>query len=281
MIVRGFFASFCVVFGLLFSHFTAAAPDLLLAKELPAQVVVKDYLISEKYDGVRAYWDGKALWFRGGGQIQAPQWFVDGLPPEALDGELWLAYGGFERGVGIVRQSTPVDADWRQIKYMVFELPNATGDFASRAATIAQIVQAAQQPYLRAVKQYRLQTREQVQRDLDAVVRAGGEGLMLHLASAPYQTGRVDVLYKLKPKSDAEAVVIGYINGTGKYTGMMGALRVRADDGREFSIGTGFSDETRRAPPAIGTVVTYKFRGLTKNGLPRFASYWRVRVDAK
>lgn len=255
------------------------APDLLLAKELPAHVEVSDYLVSEKYDGVRAYWDGDKLWFRGGGVVIAPKWFTDGFPKQPLDGELWLARGAFEQTSGIVRQSIPNDNDWRQIKYMVFELPNAEGDFATRAAQIEQIIQTAHQPHLIAVKQYRLNTRTELQRDLDQIVQAGGEGLMLHLASAPYVTGRSDVLYKLKPLSDAEATVIEHIAGQGKYANMLGALRVRAADGRVFNIGTGFSDEVRKNPPAVGTVVTYRYRGLTKKGLPRFASFWRVRID--
>lgn len=260
--------------ALLCSLVVRAAPDLLLARELPPHVNVGDYLISEKYDGVRAYWDGEQLWFRGGGQVHAPIWFTQSLPKQALDGELWLAHGQFEAVASIVRQTTPNDADWRRVKYMIFELPNASGSFTERAERIVQI---AQQPPIIAVKQYRLQTREQLQRDLDQVVRQGGEGLMLHLASAPYITGRSDVLYKLKPLQDAEAVVIGHIQGQGKYAQMLGALRVRTDDGREFNIGTGLRDELRRNPPAIGTQITYRYRGLTKNGLPRFASYWRIR----
>ena len=257
-----------------FINFAHAAPDLLLARELPPQVNVGDYLISEKYDGVRAYWDGEQLWFRGGGQIHAPAWFTQSLPPQPLDGELWVGRGQFEVAASIVRQTKPNDTDWRRIKYMIFELPNASGSFAERAEKIVQI---AQKPPIVAVKQYRLQTREQLQRDLDQIIKQGGEGLMLHLAAAPYITGRSDVLYKLKPLQDAEAVVVEQIQGKGKYAHMLGALRVRTSDGREFNIGTGFTDDVRRNPPAIGTLITYRYRGLTKNGLPRFASYWRVR----
>ncbi|MGL4767825.1 MAG: DNA ligase [Formosimonas sp.] len=265
-----------VVLGLFIGQ-VQAAPDVLLTKELPAHVTVSDYLISEKYDGVRAYWDGAQLWFRGGGTIAAPAWFTAVLPKQALDGELWGGRGQFEQTASAVRQTVPNDAAWRQIRYMIFELPNGAGDFAQRAAQIEHIVAQMNQPHVQAVKQYHLASREQLQKNLDQVVAQGGEGLMLHLASAPYVTGRSDVLYKLKPLQDAEATVIAHLAGQGKYHNMLGALLVRTDDGREFKIGTGFSDEVRRQPPAIGTVVTYRYRGLTRNGLPRFASYWRVR----
>jgi DNA ligase-1 len=100
---------------------------------------------------------------------------------------------------------------------------------------------------------------------------------MLHRADALYVTGRNDALLKLKLLDDAEATVIAHVEGKGKYTGKMGALQVETADGKRFQIGTGFSDAQRASPPAIGTLVTYTHRGLTKNGLPRFASYLRVR----
>jgi len=118
-----------------------------------------------------------------------------------------------------------------------------------------------------------------MRRKLEEIVRAGGEGLMLHRADALYVTGRSDNLLKLKPLEDAEARVIGYVPGRGKYRGRMGALQVETDDGKRFKIGTGFTDVVRANPPAIGTVITFTYRGLTKNGLPRFAAYLRIREE--
>lgn len=43
-----------------------------------------------------------------------------------------------------------------------------------------------------------------------------------------------------------------------------------------FKIGSGFSDKDRAAPPPIGTTITYKYYGLTKNGLPRFPVFLRI-----
>ncbi len=254
-----------------------SAPPILLANILGPEVDPANYLVSEKYDGVRAIWDGKSLRFRSGREVTAPRWFLDKLPAEALDGELWLARGRFEELSGFVRRNEPLDAEWRQIKYMVFELPGAPGSFAERAARICEIITAANWPQLVAVDQFKVADRAKLKRKLDEVVRGGGEGLMLHLAAAPYTTGRSDVLLKLKPLLDTEAVVVEHLPGKGKYQGMMGALRVEMPDGKRFVIGTGFSDAVRRNPPAIGSTITYTYRGLTNGGLPRFASYLRVR----
>lgn len=257
----------------------ASAPALLLANELGPNVDPAKYLVSEKFDGVRAVWDGKVLRFRSGRLVPAPLWFSAKLPQQPLDGELWLARGRFDALSGIVRKTEPVDDEWRQIKYMIFELPDAPGTFAERAERIKEIVANTRSPQLIAVEQFRVANRAVLKKKLDEVVRAGGEGLMLHLADAPYVTGRSDALLKLKPLQDTEAEVIEHVAGKGKYTGMLGALRVRMPEGKVFLIGTGFTDDVRKNPPLVGATVTYTYRGLTKTGLPRFASYVRVREN--
>ena len=261
------------------SRAASAPPALLLANELRPEINPVNYLVSEKYDGVRAIWDGKTLRFRSGRTVVAPQWFIAKLPREPLDGELWLGRAQFESLSGIVRKTEPADEEWRQVKYMIFELPEAPGTFAERARRIIEIVARVNWPQLIAVEQYHVADRAALKRKLDEVVRGGGEGLMLHLADAPYSTGRSDVLLKLKPLQDTEAVVIEHIPGKGKYHGMLGALRVKTSEGKIFQIGTGFNDATRKNPPPVGITITYTYRGLTKTGLPRFASYLRIREE--
>ena len=257
----------------------AEVPAILLADVYRNQVDVAEYLVSEKLDGVRAFWDGQTLRFRSGKTINAPAWFLEGLPKRPLDGELWMGRGTFERLAGIVRREVPDDAEWRQVRYMIFELPGAPGSFAERAQQIREAVRQANVPWLGVIEQFRVVDRNSLQKRMKEVVRAGGEGLMLHRADATYETGRSDTLLKMKPWEDAEAVVIGYLPGKGKHAGTMGALRVRAEDGREFSLGTGFTDQQRRYPPPVGATVTYRYHDLTRKGLPRFASFLRLRVD--
>ena len=254
-------------------------PALLLANVYAGQIDPKLYLVSEKHDGVRAVWDGRTLRFRSGRSIAAPLWFTARLPAQPLDGELWLGRGRFEQLSGIVRKEQPVDEEWRQVRYMVFELPEGEGTFAQRALRIQSLVAQAGWPMLQAVEQSPVSDRASLQRRLTQIVAQGGEGLMLHLADAPYSTGRSDVLLKLKPYLDTEAIVVAHLPGKGKYSGQMGALRLQMPDGRRFNLGTGFSDAERREPPALGSSVTYRYRDLTSNGLPRFASFLRVRAE--
>ena len=252
---------------------------LLLANVLGENVDPRAYLVSEKYDGVRAIWDGKELHFRSGRIVNAPPWFIAKLPAEKLDGELWIARGAFEQLSGYVRKSSPQDEDWHQIKYMVFELPDGPGTFAERYARIREIVARTSWQQLVAVEQFNVADRTALKHKLAQVVHSGGEGLMLHLATAAYVTGRSDVLLKLKPSADTEAKVVEHIAGKGKYVGQMGALRVETPAGRRFNIGTGLSDAVRKNPPPVGTTITYTYRGFTNKGTPRFASYLRIRED--
>ncbi len=257
--------------------FGVEPPPLLLAESWRGSLDVTQYLVSEKFDGVRGYWDGQRLWTRAGNPIQPPTWFATALPPIPLDGELWLGRGRFEETSATIRREIPRETEWRQIRYQVFELPDAPGTFSERAERIRQIVAQANVPWLVAVEQFRLPDDKALNRRLRDVVKAGGEGLMLHRADAPYLAGRSDALLKLKLWHDAEGVVIGHLPGKGRHSGRLGALRVRAPDGREFSLGTGLSDAQRRDPPPLGATVTYRYRELTAKGMPRFASFWRVR----
>ena len=254
-------------------------PAILLANVYRNQVDVTQYLVSEKLDGVRAVWDGRRLRFRSGKPIHAPAWFVDALPAQPLDGELWIGRGSFERVSGIVRKEIPIDAEWRQVRYMVFELPGAPGSFRQRVDQISQLVHQANVPWLQRIDQATVSDLNELQQWLATVLAAGGEGLMLHRADAVYETGRSDTLLKLKPWLDAEAEVIGHSAGKGRHTGRLGALQVRTPEGKTFLLGTGFSDAQRQNPPPIGARVTYRYRELTRTGLPRFASFLRVRED--
>ena len=265
---------------LLMSSLSLPAADsipLLLAETDHGQADVSLYLISEKLDGVRAFWDGQVLRTRKGNLINTPAWFVSGFPAHPLDGELWIGRGQFERLSGTVRRQIPEDAAWREVTYQVFELPQAPGSFRQRAKNLLILTAEAAVPWLQAVDQFELGSRKSLEKKLAEVIKAGGEGLMLHRADAQYTTGRSADLLKLKPWYDAEATVIGHQPGKGKFSGMLGALRVRTEGGIEFMLGTGLSTATRRNPPPIGTLVTYRYRELNSKGRPRFASFYRIR----
>ncbi|MFU2486304.1 DNA ligase [Thauera sp. WH-1] len=253
-------------------------PAAMLALRYDESIDPAAYWVSEKLDGVRAIWDGQRLRFRSGRELVAPAWFVAALPATALDGELWLGRRRFDELSGLIRREDPRDPAWRELRYMLFDQPQASGDFSARLHALRSTVATAGVPWLQMVAQQRVPDRAALQRLLDDTVAGGGEGLMLHRADAHWQPGRSDALLKLTPWADAEARVVGYIPGKGRLQGKVGALLVEADDGRRFRLGSGLSDATRAKPPALGALVTYRYRELTPAGQPRFPRFVRERT---
>lgn len=254
-------------------------PPLSKARVFRGDINVSEFLVSEKYDGARVWWTGERLLSRSGNVYQAPAWFTDALPDQALDGELWIGRGKFQRLMQTIRDEVPDDRAWRSVRFMVFDAPRLPGHFEQRQLGLAQIL-SVQLPYwVEHVKQRRITDPTQLQELLSEVVSQGGEGLILQRADMPYFPARHSGYLKLKPYQDDEAIVVGYRPGKGKYTGMTGSLIVQDADGTRFRLGSGLSDADRKAPPTIGTTVTYRYQGRTDSGKPRFARFLRVRLD--
>ena len=254
-------------------------PALMLAEVYRPGMPLADYWISEKFDGVRGYWDGKQLRLRGGQTVAAPAWFTAGWPATAMDGELWGGRGKFEETVSTVRSQLPNDAAWREIRFMVFDLPMQPGTFSQRLQAMRRLLPVAAAPWLIPVAQQRATSHEDLQALLERTVRGGGEGLMLHRGASLYRAERNQDLLKIKPYDDADAKVLAHLSGQGRNAGRLGALLVETPDGRRFKLGSGLTDAQRKAPPPIGSWVSYRYNGKTDNGLPRFARFLRERPD--
>ncbi len=255
----------------------AAPRPLALANVYRDGTPLADYWVSEKLDGVRAYWDGTRLWTRNAHPIHTPAWFTAGWPSTPLDGELWAGRGRFTVAASAAARDTPDDATWRALRYMAFDLPAHPGTFDARWPALQRAVATVRVPWLSTVEQRRVADAATLQSTMVRVVKQGGEGLMLRRGSSLYRGERSDDLLKLKPHLDAEATVIAHLPGQGKYHGLLGALWVETPEGRRFRIGSGLRDADRRQPPPIGGIVTYRYRGHHPGGLPRFATFLRVR----
>lgn len=270
-------ASLWPLWGTGLSAHASDAVEVLLAGDWSPGRSPHGYLVSEKFDGVRAIWDGQQLRFRSGRPIAAPAEWLAALPRHPLDGELWLGYGEFNGLSGRVRRQSADPQDWRGVQYLVFDAPGQPGPFEERWQALGPVIEGAGQPWLRRVRQERLPDTQALDAELARVVSLGGEGLVLHRADAPWQAGRSGTMFKYKPEPDAEAKVLGYRMGQGRLSGQVGALWVETTQGLRFALGSGLSDAQRRSPPPVGSWVTYRYRDLTPSGLPRFPTFVRVR----
>ena len=273
--IRRFLITLLLTLSITMPVTAAETPDVMLAKVYRHHEDVTQFWVSEKFDGVRARWDGRQLISRGGKIFMAPEWFVRDFPDQPLDGELWMGRGSYEDVVSVVRRQTPHDG-WRNVKFMVFDLPAQESTFTKRIEAMRQLKKT---PYLDFIDQFRVASNKALMDKLDNIARQGGEGLMLHRQNAFYHSGRSDDLLKVKPFEDAEAIVVGYKPGKGKITGLMGAIKVRMDNGKEFYIGSGFTQQQRKTPPPMGGLVTYRYQGFTQAGIPRFAVFVRQRLE--
>ena len=255
-------------------HPALAAPDLILAENWQGQDV-RGWAMSEKLDGVRAYWDGQQLLSRAGYPFRPPAGFLADYPPWPLDGELYRGRGQFEATSAAVRA---VDGDWRGINLHVFDVPQATGDLYQRLATLETWLREHPQAHIRVVAQTPVKNHEHITSTLKTIEQQGGEGLMLREPNQPYHGGRSPYLLKVKSAPDAECTVVAHHPGKGKHAGRLGAITCENEHGR-FRIGSGFTDTERAHPPAIGSTITYRYRGFTRKGTPRFATYLRPRND--
>lgn len=259
-----------------FPFSNAANEHLAEAERYQEGVALRDYFVSEKYDGVRAYWDGSQLTSRSGRLIPAPDEFLHQLPSFAVEGELWFGRGQFARANALIKRTADTAqylSEWRAVRYMLFDAPKLAGDFTERLLAL----QGLSGRQVQAAPQWSVQSHDELMQLLQSLTAAGAEGLMLRRKVGAYRAGRSDDLLKVKLWQDAEATVLRHLPGQGKYQGMLGALLVELDDGRQLRIGTGFTDQQRAQPPAIGSRITYKHQGYTSTGLPRFAVYWRAR----
>jgi len=257
------------------------AQNVMLAEKWTEDIDPSGYYISEKLDGIRAYWSGQTFYTRNGNVLNAPKWFKQGLTSEPLDGELWCGHNQFRKTVSIVRRKEPTD-DWKYVKYYVFDAPNVHGPFEKRMQYIQKHLSPSTTPYVVPVGMKVCTGKDQILQELKLVEKAGGEGLMLRKPGSSYVFGRTTTLLKVKNFFDEEAIVLEHEYGKagGRLSHTMGSLKVKTPDGREFSVGSGFTDKERNKPPKIGAIITYRYQELTSSSnKPRFPVYLGTRID--
>ena len=256
------------------------APPILLAQSWDNSTDLTGWWISEKLDGVRAFWDGKRFRSRQGNVYHAPDWYLDPMPDEPLDGELWIDRKAFQKTVSIVRRFDQSD-EWKRVQYVVFDAPAKKGPFEERIKYLNKLIKSLKHKQVNALDHELCKSTAHLEKELARVEKLGGEGLMLRQPGSEYVVGRSWTLLKVKTFHDAEAIVVAHAAGKGRHKGRMGALEVRLTDGTDFSVGTGFSDKERETPPDIGSVIMFRFQELSDGGVPRFPSYVRAVTGEK
>ena len=215
---------------------------------------------------------------RQGNRFHAPDWFIAGLPNVPLDGELWLGRKAFQRTMSIIRRQDQPPA-WREVRFVVFDAPAIDEPFERRVKFVREALAEQKSEYAVPLPHYACRDREHLQTELTRIAALGGEGLMLREQGSFYEARRSNTLLKVKRFLDAEARVIDHQPGKGRHKGRLGALVAQLADGTQFSVGTGLSDAERESPPAVGSVITFRYQELSDGGVPRFPSFVRVQTE--
>ncbi len=254
------------------------SPPLLLAHSYESSIDISGWWMSEKLDGVRAYWDGQKFLSRTGKEYFSPDWFTEDLPNIPLDGELWLDRGQFQKTVSIVRRQDRSD-HWKNITFMIFDAPALPDVFEDRLSHLKKLFSKSDSKYAKILEHQICKDQKHLDSEMEQMEKLGGEGIMLRQPASKYVAGRSVTLLKVKNFIDSEAIVVDIQAGKGRHKGRMGALVVELPNSKQFKIGTGFSDSDRESPPPINSIVTFRYQELTNGGIPRFPSFVGIRHD--
>ncbi|CAF2639952.1 unnamed protein product [Rotaria sp. Silwood2] len=257
------------------------AAKVLLAETWTEDIDPTGWWMSEKLDGVRAYWNGKNFYSRQGNLFHAPDFFKAALPKVPLDGEIWCGRGLFQKCVSIVKKQADkvVPDDYKLLTYLIFDAPSHGGKYEDRMKWLqANIPQDDDKCFATVVGIKKCEGLAQLKQFLADVNKAGGEGIMLRKPGSLYEHKRSTTLLKVKTFHDEEALVIGH-KPSKSLVGMVGALECELTNGKRFDVGSGLTMDQRRKAPKIGSIITFKFQELSNNGHPRFPVFLRVRTD--
>jgi DNA ligase-1 len=268
---------FAVLLAVGLSGPTAQPFEIMLPAVYEDGIEVSNWLMSEKLDGVRGYWDGQQLFSKNGTPFHAPPAFTRNFPDFAVEGELWGGRQTFEKTVGIVKRQAPHDG-WLELKFAIFDVPAAAGGFEDRLNKAADWFARHPSDHAFVIAHQPVRSHTHLSEALKRVDALGGEGLILRRRGSPYTAGRSRDILKVKSYSDMEAVVVAHLAGQGRNQGRMGALLVELPGSRtRFKVGTGFSDAVRENPPPVGALITFKYYGFYQSGTPKFPSFLRIR----
>jgi DNA ligase-1 len=259
---------FLLVF--LLSSLWAQKPELFLLNNYTSDRNISSWYMSEKLDGVRAYWNGENLISRSGRVFAVPTFFTKDFPLTELDGELWTTRGDFSNIASIVNRKKAHDG-WREITYNIFEVPDAKGDLLQRLSLVKT------SKYIKLVKQIKVLNKKHLEKYLKSIQKQGGEGVVVRDGALSYYSGRTNNALKVKSYIDEECEVIEHNSGKGKYKNALGSLSCKMKNNHVIKVGSGFTNKQRINPPKIGAIITFKYYGLTSKGNPRFPIFLRVR----
>lgn len=152
--------------------------------------------ITEKMDGVRAYWDRETLVSRHGKPLQLESSFTVGLPDVPLDGELWMGRDTYHKLISLLnRTNTHYDEMWSHVGYYLFDLPSSDGVYKKR---VEDLLSLQLPPHVHVVPTQECTSSQHLQQLLTKTTKEKGEGLVLRHPESLYTPGITLEMVKVK-----------------------------------------------------------------------------------
>ena len=212
-------------------------------------------------------WDGEIVFFENG---------------KAMDRK--TSNGLFNKGVK--NTITPKEAN--NAKFICWDIVDTTGKipYSARYETLRSRFKDNQSNKINLVHTEIIGSEDSAQHFFNKCISEGEEGSILKNMNFMWEGKRVKGVGKMKSEEEADLFVTGWIHGTGKYEGKMGALIAETKDGLlKVNVGTGFSDGEREPTDwYVGKIITVKYNQIISDKkkktaslfLPRFVE---VRLD--
>jgi DNA ligase 1 len=294
-----------------------------LSKSLNIPLPPIGWWASEKWDGIRAIWDGYNLVSRGSQAgnpkiyTYVPKWFTDAMPPGiALDGEIWIGRGMFQQTSklsnikpGKTYTEKQIQIMWKgtretpPVTFKAFDMPGIDIPFEQRMNRLKMVISDREKCWAKKYPDFEvfpieytgqilIDSMETLGKMYSKITSAGAEGLMIRAPGSPYEQKRSKYLLKYKIQEDSECLVRKYVPGDGRLKGLLGSLECELINNGKLTgifthIGTGLTDIQRKEYLntksehyiPIGSIVSFSYMEMTKDGIPRHPVYRGVRHD--
>jgi ATP-dependent DNA ligase len=206
-----------------------------------------------------------------------------------VDGELYNhSYKtNFEAITSLIRQEEPAE-NCTEVQFHVYDKA-MPGGFANRIQTLTNELHAYEKAvaplqYIVPVQTVTAEDEDELMDLFENFLSLGYEGAMVRNVDGEYVNKRSYDLQKIKEFDDAEFEIIGIEEGRGKLMGHAAKFICKMPSGLEFR--AKLKGDTSKLKEFFedsslweGKIVTVKYQGITKYGIPRFPVAERLRED--
>ncbi|KAM3132948.1 hypothetical protein pb186bvf_014944 [Paramecium bursaria] len=236
------------------------------------------YYMSEKIDGVRIMWTGCEMMTKTNHSVDFPTYFVEGWPTTYLDGMLWIGRNCFSQLTNSLRKRQADPAQWRNIKFIVFDAPMLNQPYHQRYKLVKKVLEKIKNTNLVFMPQVFCQGWDHLNIEMQYIQELQSRGIILRDPNSIYEPKKSQKFFKIRSYMEDQATVTGVPDETKSPNNPnFGEIYAKNQDGVQFKI-----DMTgKKKILNIGDVIIYQFYGKNHSNRPRFPSFVKLFSNKK